>query len=392
MRVLIYAPNYWPAARYGGPVRSSRGLVKALAELGHEVEVFTTSVDGPNRLDAPPEAELDGARIRYFDIAPPKRFYYAPDMGRALDAEAADFDVVHINGAFLWPGGKAAAAARRADRPYILSPRGMLAPELIAAKSGLAKRAWIGLSGRRQLGGAAAIHVTSDVETAGLSRLGLDLAPMVKIANGVDPPAKEPSPELVDDLWRGAPQGRRVAFLARLDWKKGVDLAVEAALAAPAAHLRIAGPDQDGLRQGLERRISAAGAARRIRFIGPLDEARKWAFLSGADVFLAPSLNENFGIAAAEALALGAPVVCSAGVGAGEIVRRIDAACVVPRRTEALARALAGLLSAPARRAAFGAAAKALMAAEYSWGAIGRDMAQTYAAAIETRAAEATPA
>ena len=51
MRILHVAASYLPAVRYGGTIVSVHGLAKALAARGHDVHVFTTSVDGP--VDSP---------------------------------------------------------------------------------------------------------------------------------------------------------------------------------------------------------------------------------------------------------------------------------------------------------------------------------------------------
>lgn len=379
-RILLHAPNYLPATRYGGPVQSSHGLAKALVALGLEVHVFTTNVDGPGVLDVPLEqpVDIDGVKVRYFPIATPRRLYHAPAMARALDAEIATFDIAHINGMFLWPGPRMARAARRAGVPYVVSPRGMLVPEMIAGRSTQAKHLWIRLFERRGLAGAQAIHVTSQSEAEGLRALGLDLAPVHVVANGVDAPSSPASPADIERAWQGTPTGRRVAMLARLDWTKGIDLAIEVVRGIPGAHMLIAGHDQIGLRATLEPRLARDDGSLAGRFIGPVDGTDKWALLAGADVVLVPSVRESFGMTVAEALVMGTPVICTPGVGAAAIVRRIDGACVVPRTREALAAALTALLPEASRRQAYGRRAREIMAAEYTWDAIAREMEQVY--------------
>jgi glycosyltransferase involved in cell wall biosynthesis len=387
MRILLFAPNYLPATRYGGPVRSAHGLASAMATMGHDVHVVTTNVDGPSVLDVPlgVPVDMEGVRVRYFATQFPRRIYYAPTLGRMLADEVREFDIVHINGLFLWPGPKAAAEARRCGVPLIVSPRGMLIPELLAGKSVLAKRLWIKQLERRALAGAAAIHLTSDEEADGVRRAGLDLglalAPLKVIGNGVDLPIVSPTVSEIEAQWAGIAPGRRVAFLGRLDWMKGVDLAIAAVLQHPEAQLLLAGPDQIGLRAILEPRLTQADGACRGRFVGAVEGREKWAFLAGADVLLAPSVKESFGIAVAEALAIGTPVICTAGVGAASIIRRIDPACVVERTPEALGHALAALLADGDRRARYRRQAQALMAEEYVWPAIAQQMLGVYEAA-----------
>jgi len=361
-------------------VRSAHGLARGLVGLGHEVHVFTTNVDGPGVINAPLETpvDMDGVQVRYFPLAPPKRLYHSPAMGRAIDDEIASFDVAHINGVFLWPGPRTAHAARRAGVPVVISPRGMLVPEMIAGRSTFVKHLWIRLMERRGLALASAIHVTSDEEARGVRRLGLDLTALTVIGNGVDLPEIPPSPDRIERIWADVPRGKRVVFLGRLDWTKGVDLAIDAVRQVAGAYISIAGHDQIGLRAELEPKLTRPDGAVCGRFTGPVDGEEKWAMLAGADVLLAPSVKESFGMAVAEALALGTPVICTEGVGASSIVARIDPACVVPRTGEALTAALRTLLDDGDRRRAAGAHAKRVMADQYTWEAIARQMETLY--------------
>jgi glycosyltransferase involved in cell wall biosynthesis len=253
----------------------------------------------------------------------------------------------------------------------------MLVPEMIAGKSALVKHLWIALQERRSLGRASFIHVTSEEEANGVRRLGLDLVPLAIIGNGVDRPERRPDTSAVERVWAGIAEGHRVAFLGRLDWTKGLDLTIDAILAHPTAGIVIAGPDQIGLRARLEPKIGQRG-----RFVGPLGEDDKWALLAGADVLLAPSVKESFGIAVAESLAIGTPVICTLGVGAASIVRRIDNTCVVERRADAIARALAALLDDAPRRATFGVRAKAIMDGEFTWTVVAAQMESLLQSAV----------
>ena len=113
MKVLQVTPTYWPAVRYGGPIRSARGLTAGLVKQGCDVEVFTTNIDGPDVVDAPrgKTVSLDGASIHYFPTGMGRRLYRSPEMASALRARIAEFDIVHIHAVYLWPGYAAARIA-----------------------------------------------------------------------------------------------------------------------------------------------------------------------------------------------------------------------------------------------------------------------------------------
>ena len=89
MKILHVVPTYYPAVRYGGPIRSVHGLASALAAQGHEVHVYTTNVDGeevlPVSLDRP--ARLDGVTVWYFATSVGRRLYRSP-----RDASSARFE------------------------------------------------------------------------------------------------------------------------------------------------------------------------------------------------------------------------------------------------------------------------------------------------------------
>ena len=82
--------------------------------------------------------------------------------------------------------------------------------------------------------------------------------------------------------------------------------------------------------------------------------------LSQADLFVLPSEQESFGLAALEALASGVPVVASNVGGLPEVVRHAETGWLVPvRDPTALAAAVVQLLADESRRAAMGRAARA---------------------------------
>ncbi len=94
--------------------------------------------------------------------------------------------------------------------------------------------------------------------------------------------------------------------------------------------------------------IGAAGLEGRIRLEGGLSEADLEAQWQSTQVFVAASLHEGYGMAVAEAIARGVPVVTT---GAGAVEGWLDpsAALIVPERSpEALRAALARVLTQPA--------------------------------------------
>ena len=106
---------------------------------------------------------------------------------------------------------------------------------------------------------------------------------------------------------------RYLLFLSRIHPKKGCDLLVEAfaavAMLDPGLDIVIAGPDPDEIISGLRERALALGISARVHWPGMLMGDAKWGAYHGAEAFILPSHQENFGVVVAEALACGLPVL-----------------------------------------------------------------------------------
>lgn len=356
MKILHVVPTYFPARRYGGPIVAVHGLCKALVARGHEVHVFTTNVDGDGTLDVPPEADLDGVRVHYFRSSF-RRLYVSRAMRDALSG-VGSYDVVHSHAVFLWPGIAAARAAFGARVPYVISPRGMLVPELIRRKSRMAKTLWLRLIERRALARASAIHFTSALELSDAQRMRLPLPNPIVIPNGVD---VAPRPHVEREV-------RTLVFLGRVNWKKGIDRVIEA-LPRLNARLIVAGNDEENLTPKLRELASRVGAD--VEFVGPVYGAAKDELLARATLFVLLSTSENFGNAVLEALAMETPAVLSRGVGLADDVVRANAGVIGLDDVSAL-------LDDPERRAEMGRNGRTLVESRFAWPRVAQEMEEAY--------------
>jgi glycosyltransferase involved in cell wall biosynthesis len=366
LRILQVVPTYLPAVRYGGPIRSVHALATTLVERGHEVHVFTSSVDGPNDLDVPlgTQVNLAGVRVRYFPVRFMRRLYWCPSLARALREDIHSFDVVHLHSVFLWPTWAAARIARRAGIPYIVSPRGMLGTEVIRGKSRLLKSAWIRLIEQRTIRDSAAVHVTADLEREEIQALGLRTPKFHCIANGVSWPASRSS--LADGPFSALARPYAL-FLSRIDAKKGLDRLIAAWKWVPELTLIIAGNDESGYRLELEKIAAEHRVDSRIRFVGMVSDDHKWALYENAAMFILPSYSENFGNVVAEAMAMGCPVIVTPEVGLANLVRESGAGEVVDGEPRALAEAVRALLHDSARRRLMGERGRFTASRHLSW-------------------------
>jgi glycosyltransferase involved in cell wall biosynthesis len=384
MRILTVVPGYYPAFRYGGPTYSVHGLAKALVKRGHEVNVFTTDVDGPGRLAVRlnEAVDLDGVTVWYFPTGFGRRLCRSPTMGRALDKQIVEFDIAHLHSVFLWPTAAAAAAARRWRVPYIVAPRGMLVRELITRKNRFAKTAWIKAFEKRNIQNAAAIHVTSGVEADCFAALGLRYKRIVTIPNGVEFPGAinhNPSNGSAMDL----PSEHFVLFLGRINWKKGLDRLIPAMAHVRGASLVIAGNDEEAYQPVLQALAERTGVSGRTRFIGPIHGANKWHILAHATVLVLPSYSENFGNVVLEAMMVGCPVIITPEVGLASMVRAAGAGLVVDGDPAELSGAINNLLHSPEDRRRMGESGRRIARERFSWDAIAADMELLYQECID---------
>ena len=386
LKLLHVVASYLPAVRYGGTIVSVHGLCRALAGRGHEVHVYTTSVNGDRDSPVPHETpvNIDGVQVWYFRSPRFRRVYWAPGMRRMLRDHVRGFDLVHTHAIYLWPLWAAARCAADAGVPYIVSPRGMLEKDLIEQKSALWKAGLIAFIEKHTLEHAAAVHATSEREAEQASAFGFDLPLVRTIPNGfaVDPaPVEAVSAATTAILERGP----FILFLGRVNWKKGLDRLLRALPQIDGARLVIAGNDEENYGGVLQGIAANAGVADRVTFAGPVHGADKAALLAGAQLLVLPSYSENFGNVVLEAMAAGRAVVVTPEVGMAPAVRQSGAGVVVDGDAATLAKGISQLLSDPTQRADMGARGRTVAGTRYSWAAVAAEMEALYETVAERR-------
>jgi glycosyltransferase involved in cell wall biosynthesis len=381
MRLLHVVPTYLPARRYGGPIVAVHGLCRALAARGHEVEVYTTSIDGPHD-SAVPHREpvmLDGVKVRYFASPALRRLSYAPALGRALHDAMADCDVAHLHSVFLWPTWQAARYAQAAKVPYVISPRGMLVKRLIERRNRLVKTAWIALIERSNLERAAAIHLTSAVERRELEQFDWRLKRTIVAPNAVEDVAETvggaPSPDIAA-LGHGEPL---VLFFGRLARVKGLDRLLRAFARTERGILAIVGTDYENMAAELLQLAGALNVRHRVRLVTrTVTGADKEHVFALARVLVLPSYSESFGNTVLEALQRGIPAIVTPEVGAAQAVTQSGGGLVVEGAAEPLGAAIGALIDDQARAAAMGEAGRQYVRRHYSWQSVASQMEALY--------------
>jgi glycosyltransferase involved in cell wall biosynthesis len=182
---------------------------------------------------------------------------------------------------------------------------------------------------------------------------------------------------------------RIVTYIGRISRGKGVDLLVRAfastAAMFPEAHLIVAGPDDEGIGLGLAPDIDAAGLADRISFVGTVGGFDKRALLQRSDAVVLPSTGESFGLAVAEAMAVGCPVVVSPAVALQDVILSAGAGLVVDREPARIAEALWVILSNPRVAAEMGEAGRRVIDERFTWRQVAADLESVYETVVPSR-------
>ena len=142
-------------------------------------------------------------------------------------------------------------------------------------------------------------------------------------------------------------------------------------------HLVVAGPDE-GSEAPAKEILHRACLLNRVTFTGPLSGPEKWAAFRDSTLFLLPSEDENFGMAALEALSMGVPVLLSPYVGLADAVTKAQAGLVLPLDPTAWAEGIQQLLTNPKAVSSMGEAGRRLAKSEFSSQPVATAMREAY--------------
>ena len=384
MRIVHTIHGIW--THTGGPAESVPQLCAALAERGHSVSLMT--------LDGPLSATTLKSRERGVDVRafPRRRFPFGLDysaaFSRSVRSEIARCDIVHGHGVWShinWATGRWALNWRK---PLVISPRGSLEPPHLE-HGRWKKRVVSALFDNRFLRRAACIHAASETEYCSVREYGLQ-NPIAIVPNGVDLSLFDLKPD-TEFLFGTFPelQGKKIAlFLSRLSWEKGLHHLAQAwrriAPDFPDWRLLVVGGGRPKYERELRRIYEEARIADRVVWTGPLFAERKLAAFTAADLFVLPSLGENFGLAVAEAMAAGLPVITTHET-PWSVLSEQDLGWWVPVGDEPLSAALREALSMDDdARSDMGRRGSALVRRRFKWDVIGRDMETVYRWILES--------
>lgn len=348
----------------GGPAMSTYLTLKGLRLRGIEAEI----VQFPLR---------EGGRLRGEDVpvhvaAAPwdRKFGFAPRLRKDIRRLGA-YDLYHAQGIWQFNTYALVDEARRAHRPYLITPRGMLYPQDIAKSNETFKRLSLRWRLLRDLNHAACVQVTCEEEMHHCRNLGVK-APIAVIPNPV---------EIKDYPFTKEDGTFRLGYLGRLSPRKNVEGLIRAfaALGAEAerAELLIIGGGDKDYEQRLRAEVVQSGL-KNVRFAGFLSGEEKDRAIASCSVLAMPSEFENLGNVVLEGLVRRIPCIATTGSPWQELATEHCGWWVPysqPDITEAVRQALH---TAPEDLQAMGENGRRLMERRYSVEAVAADFESLY--------------
>lgn len=313
--------------------------------------------------------------------------FYKPSLRllKWLWQHTAEYDLVHIHAVFSFAPIAAWKAALHSERPYIVSPHGLLNQWGMINRRKRIKALSLRFIERPLLNAASAIHYTSNAEQQEAASLALTAKPLV-IPLGIDTASYQnlPNRRVFEAQFPETQDRPLVLFLSRIDPKKGIEVLLQAwkqvASSHPSALLVVAGSGTADYTASLRAMAEELGIAPRILWTGFLGHEEKRVALGAAEIFVLPSKSESFGLALLEAMAAGVPSVTTLGVALGEEAAAVGAVQPADYDAGSLALALGGLLDSTELRGKLGKAGRAFATGRYSLEAMGRELKSAYLA------------
>ena len=360
---MLKAQHVIPSIREeaSGPSYSVPRLCQELVNNGAEVQI--SCIDAGRK--------IPGVEVKEHHEWPfTKPFAVSTQHLWHLKSSASDFDIVHNHSLWSMVNIGPGFIVPKSEAALVVSPRGTLSEWSLNRRKYL-KRLLSPLQ-YKILSKADLIHVTSQEEYVDIRRLGFK-APVAIIPNGVDV-----NSTLTPVKHSGK---RRVLFLSRIHPKKGIDLLLHAWSRIERNHddfeLIFAGKGEpDHERDYIE--LSNRLGLKQVKFVGPVYGNEKSELFQTADVFVLPSHSENFGLAAAEALAHGVPAILSKNMPFSDLNKH-RCGWWVDNDLSTLSKALDTAMSISKEELQqMGARGKMWMESRYSWHSIGQKMVRSY--------------
>lgn len=285
----------------GGPALSTYLTLKGLKENGVSAEIIMPPLCKGGKLIT------DDIDVHYTLLVRNRRFGYMPKLANTL-LNLGKYDLYHIQGIWQYLGHGVASYARKNNKPYIVTLRGMMYPQALA-HSAIVKKISLLLYQRKDLNQAACIQATCIEEMNYYRSLGFMnpvavLPNPIEVTNIIDRPIRTNSCFRIGYLGRIHPRKRIERLIYAFDTLRNK---------LSNAELLIIGADDREYEEFLHKEVEWLHL-KNVRFTGFLTGKEKDEAIMSLSYLVVPSDFENFGNIVTEALVRGVPVIASKGM------------------------------------------------------------------------------
>lgn len=359
------------SAKSGGPSTCTLDLLNGLYDINAEVDLLTVSTE-----DILGKGSLWLQEVPN-DCKTPLKF--SKNIKREL--KKSDYDLYHANALWSYSSHITCKMAREKNKPYIISPHGMLYPTALSIKA-WKKIPMLKLWFYKDIMQASCLHATCMQEAEYCRQFGYK-GPIAVIPNAVVFPEgvelKDESLELRDS------QGRRqIGYLGRLHPIKKVENVlyslshIDEDTRKKMISFQIMGKYDDQYEQWLKDEVRRLHLEDCVDFVGFVSGKEKYDRLSKISALMVPSAQENFGMIVPEALICGTPVYASLGTPWSEL-NDSNAGWWKDNSPETITKVILDILSkSDAELRAMGANGRRLMEEKYEQHKVATMMSELY--------------
>jgi glycosyltransferase involved in cell wall biosynthesis len=380
---LVNTPEYIKKYAHGGTEIAAYNLAINMAKRGHEIDVFTTSIDSRESTEIYPNMRVHRhpTSLKIASANPSIKLIYKP--------LSYDLDIVHAHSPIPYSDLPALLYAKRKKIPLILTY------QFDGQETGgsFIRNTGVGVYNKffinRVMEGAEVIIATTQSYANESPYLKKYKDKIVVIPNGINvDEVTTPSNQVESRKKLGLPDDIPIIlFFGSLVQYKGPDILLRAFKQLndefPTAELIFAG--RGPMFHELSDLSRELGVEKHVRFAGFVDDDLKPLYYKSADIFCLPSttMAESFGIVNLEAMAAGIPIVASNLGGIPDIVQDgINGLLAEPGDFESLADALRSLMLNRDMRQKLGDTGRKLVN-NYSWDEITKKTENLYRSILE---------
>lgn len=295
MKIIHYIPSIDRTA--GGTSTYMQVLAKGLGEIA-EVQIITHASENP--------LVMENCTVHYVPEFNPFKGAWRKRIAEMM--EEVKPDIVHVNCCWMPACAAVQSIAQKQGFKVVLTPHGMLEPWIIKRHYWTRKVPALWLYQKAAVQRADCVQATAESERDNLLKLGYNSN--IKVVRlGIDAESIE--------MKRSWKKSRQILFLSRVHVKKGINFLVEAADVLrnelQGYKILVAGEGDADYVEAMKRMICDRGLQDIVQLIGGVYGDEKWRLFQTSDFFVLPTHSENFGLAIAESLASGTPVITTVG-------------------------------------------------------------------------------